>query len=56
MMSDKHHMYGCSFEEYSVKMRELDEVQDAKLEAAKTAAKANGSLRNISVNGSTTVY
>jgi len=47
---------GCSYEEYSHKMRELDTVQDAKMEAAVKAAKANGSLRSISVNGSAAVF
>ena len=47
---------GCSYEEYSHKMRELDAIQDAKLEAAAKAVKANGSLRSITVNGSAAVF
>ena len=47
---------GCSYEEYSVKMRELDAVADAKIAAATKAINNNGSLRNISVNGSAHVF
>jgi hypothetical protein len=37
-------------------MRELDAAADAKIAAATKAANNNGSLRNISVNGSAMVY
>ena len=39
-----------------MKMRELDTVADAKIAAAAKAVNNNGSLRNISVNGSAQVF
>ena len=39
-----------------MKMRELDAAADAKIADAIKAVNNNGSLRNISVNGSALVY